>query len=263
MDASLSISKKDESSFNKILNDLSYALREITTEELAIIFKDSALLSIKVTIKTKKDALKNAASAVKNISIRYRKDGIIQSAKNDAKRLGDFAVSLPDKAKDIYNNFLDLTREEQIEAVSVTILTTAIFFASAGGLNLEGGLPDLDIDISGIQHHRNFFSHSILIGLGVEFTGRFSLNVLEKIKNRMPNDRHPVWDRVYNIIDSHKDKAIAAMWLGIGAHMLKDSGLFGGGVTPYKDLPFSMPMEAHKGLFAANGVASGIMGMRK
>ncbi|MHB8337656.1 MAG: hypothetical protein ACYDEE_09575 [Ignavibacteriaceae bacterium] len=262
MESAISLAKVNNDFFKKVIDDLKYALKDLSSEELFLIFKDSAISSLKVTYNTKKDSLKRTSDFIKSTVKRYHKDGIIQSAQDDAKRINDFIALLPGKAKDVYLNFLKLSRGEQIEVVSVTILTVAIFFASAGGIDLEGGLPDTDIAVMGIQHHRNFISHSILIGLGVEFTGRFSLNMLEKVKNRMPIDRHPVWDSVYNFIDKHKNKAIAAMWLGISAHLLKDSGIFGVGVSPYKDLPFSMPIEAHQGLFAANGAASTIFSIK-
>ena len=38
----------------------------------------------------------------------------------------------------------------------------------------------------------------------------------------------------------------------------KDSGVFGHGVKPYTGIPLEMSMEAHQGLFAANGTASAI-----
>ena len=258
----LVLSPGQKSTFDKIVSDLKYALKDLTSEELFAIFKDASVHSFKTTLQTKKKALINTASFLDKTITRYQGNGFLNSAKADAKKAGDFLLSLPDKAQNVYANFLKLKREEQIEVVVVTIMTVAIFFATSGGTDLEGGLPDTDIAITGIGHHRNFISHSILIGLGVEFTGRFSISTLNHVRNRMPFDKHPLWDTVYNYIDKHKEKAVAAMWLGIGAHLIKDSGIFGGGVTPYKDLPFSMPVEAHQSLFAANGVVSGMYGVQ-
>ncbi len=262
MNTALVIRAEKRELFQKIISDLKYALKDLTTEELLQIFKDASLQSFKTTIKTKRQTLKNAGSFIKNTYVRYKKNGIIESVQSDAERFENFLTSLPGKAKSVYDNFLKLKREEQIEIVAVTIITVAIFFAAGGGLDMEGGIPDTDIALMGIEHHRSFLTHSIFIGLGVEFVGRFSLLTLQRIKNRMPADRHQIWNTVYNYIDKHQEKAIAAMWLGVGTHLLKDSGMLGHGVTPYKDLPISMPMEAHQGLFAANGIASGIFGVK-
>ena len=67
---------------------------------------------------------------------------------------------------------------------------------------------------------------------------------------------HKFWDFSNNYINKNKGIAIGAMWAGISAHLLKDSGLFGHGVKPYNGLPVELSMDAHENLFAANGTAS-------
>jgi hypothetical protein len=262
MESLLILTQSQKSFYYKLASDLKYALKDLTQEELWKIIKEAAKLSASTTYQKKKDSLKRTGTFLKRTYDRYNQNGIIESVKSDAIRVKDFTLALPEKAQAVYNNFIKLKREEQIEVAVVTILTIAIFFAAAGGTDLEGGIPDTDLTIGGVAHHRNFITHSILIGLGIEFTGRFSILTLERIKNRMPTDRHEIWDKVYGYIDKHKEIAISAMWLGIGAHLIKDSGVFGGGVTSYKDLPISMPMEAHEGLFAANGIASSIFSVK-
>jgi hypothetical protein len=74
----------------------------------------------------------------------------------------------------------------------------------------------------------------------------------------LPNGHHSFWEKSNNYINKHKGVAVGAMWAGIGAHLLKDSGIFGHGVKPYVGLPLEMSMEAHQGLFAANGAAASI-----
>lgn len=142
-------------------------------------------------------------------------------------------------------------------------MTLGIFFAAGGGLDFEGGLPDTDIAVGGIGAHRSIYTHSILLGFGVEFTARFGIMNLNELRHRLPADHHPAWDKIYHFMDSNKHLFIGAMWVGIGTHLLKDSGLFIGNSKPYADLPVSMPMDAHNGMFAANGVASAVFGAQK
>lgn len=260
MENILSLTPEKKLLFEKIISDLRYACKDLTTDELLQIFKDASFQSAKAVYKTKKQAIINTSALVKSIYQRYKLNGVVESAKADAKRVNDFVISLPDKMQNVYHKFLKLKREEQIEVVVVTILTVAIFFAVSGGTDLEGGVIDLDLAIGGLGHHRSIFTHSIFIGLSIEFVGRFTLNTLEKVKNRMPIDRHQIWDKVFGYIDKHKEKAVGAMWLGISAHLLKDSGIFGHGVTGYKDLPFSMPMEGHQSAITTNAILSGILG---
>jgi hypothetical protein len=220
--------------------------------------------SIKATYVSKKNSLKNFAGLSqkalelgKETISRYKAEGVKNSALNDLKKAGNFASEVPSRIKNIYDNFLSLPREKQIETVASAVLITAIYLSCCGGLDMEGGLPDMDIAIAGIGHHRSIFSHSIILGLGIELLGRLMILVLGKIRDRFPEDHHEVWDKTYNFIDNNKDKAIAAMWLGIGAHLIKDSGIITGGVKPYTDLPIKMSREVHQATFAINGMTAG------
>lgn len=244
--------------FNRLIEELKYALSGFTSKEIREIFFESAKFAGIVTYETKKNSLKNTGKFIKKTYQRYRDEGVSHSAKNDTKRAGDFIAGLPQRSKELYNDFIKLPRDQKIEVTAVTILTLSIFFATAGGFDLEGGLPDSDITISGIDAHRSVFTHSIIIGLGVEFAARFGILVMEKMHGRLPDNHHEVWDRVYGFIDKNKNLALGAMWAGIAAHLLLDSGIIGGDVKPYQQLPNGLPMETHQGLFTANSLASGI-----
>lgn len=258
MENSLSLNARTNPVLQQLFDELKYALSQLSKEDLSKIFLESAKIASLATYNSKKKAVENIIDFSTSTFNRYKKDGVKLSLKNDGNKLLHFINSLPAKTKKIYSDFIVAPREKQVEIVAITIFTLIIFYLSAGGFDFEGGLPDSDIAISGIGNHRNYFSHSILIGLGVEFTGRFGILTLNQIKFRLPNPHHKSWDLVYGFIDKNKELAIAAMWLGIGCHLLKDSGLITGGIKPYSDLPFSMPIEAHQGMFAANGVASTI-----
>lgn len=246
--------------FQKLFDELKYALKDLSSQELKEILIESSTIAVKDTYNSKKNSIKNTYIFLKKNIDRYKKDGVAESFKHDMDSIQKFLVNLPEKIKVIYNNFLSLDREKQIEIVAITIISVAIFFAASGGLDFEGGLPDTDIALMGIGDHRNVVSHSILIGLGIEFTGRFGILTLGKIRNRLPLNHHVIWDKVYLFLDNNKNIAISAMWLGIGTHLLKDTGIISGGIKPYTGLPVEMSMEGHQGLFAANGIASMMFG---
>lgn len=258
MENSLSLNARTNPVLQQLFYELKYALSQLSKEDLSKIFLEAAEIASLSTYNSKKKAVENIWDFSTSTFNRYKKDGIKLSLKNDGNKLLHFINSLPAKTKNIYSDFIVAPREKQVEIVAITILTLIIFYLSAGGFDFEGGLPDSDIAISGIGNHRNYFSHSILIGLGVEFTGRFGILTLNQIKKCLPNPHHKSWDLVFGFIDNNKELGIAAMWLGIGCHLLKDSGIITGGIKPYSDLPFSMPMETHQGMFAANGFASTI-----
>jgi len=258
MENSISLSARKNPILQQLFYELKYALSQLSKEDLSKVFLEATKIATVSTFNSKKKAVENIMNFSTSTFKRYKNDGVRLSFKNDGNKLLHLINGLPTKTKKIYSDFIVAPKEKQIETVAITVLTLIIFYLSAGGVDFEGGLPDADIAISGIGNHRNYFSHSILIGLGVEFTGRFGILTLNQIKNHLPNPHHKSWDLVYDFIDKNKELAVAAMWLGIGCHLLKDSGIITGGIKPYSDLPFSMPMEAHQGMFAANGVASTI-----
>ena len=169
---------------------------------------------------------------------------------------------MKDKSLAFKNNFLDKTKDEKIEILSVGLMGLLIFFASAGGEDFEGGIPDLDLNV-GIGCHRHIVSHSIITGFMIEFLMRSGIEILDKSYENLPNGHHKFWDSASDYIHKHKGFAIGAMWAGISVHLLKDSGIFGHGMKPYNGIPFELSTDTHQGLFAANGTASAIFSASK
>ena len=247
-----------DSQFETLFNELVYALRSLSSDDLSKIFLQASGMAISSTWKSKKKAVDQTVKFSKDLFRRYKDDGIKNSLQNDMNRVKDFTLKLPEKSKDLYNKFISLPPDQKVETVAILILTLSIFFISAGGLDFEGGIPDTDIILGGIGNHRNIFSHSVVVGLSIEFVCRFAILILENIKNRLPIPHHPVWDRVYNFVDSNKNLAFSAMWLGIGTHLIKDTGLFAHLTKPYSGLPVDMSIGGHKALFMTNGLASDV-----
>jgi len=248
----------ENDSLKQFIDELKFALKKLTDEDLKKVFIEASKIAARTTYNAKKKSIINVADFAKRTYKRYNENGFLKSVYDDGVSAKEFISSLPEKVTTTYDLFIKQPREKQIEVIIVAILTLSIFYLSAGGADFEGGLPDTDIALAGIDAHRSVFTHSILLGLSLEFTGRFCLLLLKKIQQSLPSNHLPVWDKIFNFLDNHSDKAIAAMWLGIGVHLLKDSGFLTGGVKPYADIPVGMPMDAHQGLFAANGIASTI-----
>lgn len=258
MESSLVLSGKQELLLQQLLYELKYSLKKLSDEDLKIVFLEATKSASVSTINSKKKALNNFVKFTTSTIERYKENGIINSLNEDSRNIVNHIKQLPEKTKNIYDFFINSPRDKQIEIIAVAILTISIFYLSSGGLDFEGGLPDTDIMVGGIGFHRSIFTHSIIIGLGVEFLGRFGILIFEKIRNNLPIAHHKSWDKIYDFLDSNKNYAISALWLGIGIHLLKDTGIIVGNVKPYVDIPNGLPMEAHQTLFAANGVASSI-----
>ncbi len=255
----------NNSNLKHILEDMRYAASEINRSDLYEMFLTAVKESGSEMWQTKKNAVKNtwsllkkgAEAACEKVS-EYRQKGAKQAFSEDIEELKDFVGSLPDKTKKIYTDFMELPKEQQTETALAVFFTIGIFFASCGGLDAEGGLPDTDIAIGGIGMHRSIFTHTVFMGLGLEFCSRFSLIFFNKIQQRLPEDKHPVWDKVYNFMNNNKHLFLGAMWLGIATHLLKDTGIITGGMKPYSELPNGLPIDVHQSLLDANTAASAI-----
>ncbi|HPN37757.1 MAG TPA: hypothetical protein PL041_05095 [Melioribacteraceae bacterium] len=256
MSRSLSFTAAEEQLVKQLYKELKFALQSFTLEEYQKIFAEASKDSIKSTIKSKAEVANKLKFMAVGIYDRYKNKGVKEAAKEDIDKIKSGIEELPTKVNNIYYNFCLKSNEEKIEIIASLILTASIVFAAGGGTDFEGGLPDLDIAIGGIDAHRNIFSHSILVGVVGEFVLRLAYGVLEKVFSRLPQKHHFLWDRVGGFLQRNKSNTIMAIWMGIGIHLIQDAGLFAGATKPYVGLPVSMPMEFHQSLFAANGIAA-------
>jgi|GEM_PF-4899478 len=110
-------------------------------------------------------------------------------------------------------------------ALAIALLVTV-------GLDIEGGLPDLDL-VGGIKKHRNILTHTILVGLALEFLMR-SLVILSDVVQKngfMPRSR--LLKAVSRFYEKHHIVGIRGMWFGLFLHYLKDSSYFSLRTKPY------------------------------
>lgn len=277
----IKLNKTQESELERIYEELIESLKKTYSEEqisqlLFSVLKESSVQ----TYQSKKDMTVTLFQSVGKLSGKafkfgkekvqtYRKNGFKQEWENDIAfskkiiqdtpgQLKQYGSTLKEKWKTFNQEFLTKTKDEKIEYVATAIMGVMIFYASAGGNDFEGGIPDTDLML-GIGFHRHLLSHSIIIGVLIEIMMRSGVEIINKAYTNLPADHHVFWDNVHHYINKHKGIAVGAMWAGISVHLLQDSGIFGHGMKPYTGIPFEMSMEAHQGLFAANGTASAII----
>ncbi len=87
--------------------------------------------------------------------------------------------------------------------------------------------------------------------------------MLNTVINHLPEEHHMIWDGIKDSIEKNKNTGIAALWLGIAVHLIKDTGLFVGNFQAYKDIPAGLKTEYHQAIMSANGLASAIFGTGK
>ena len=127
----------------------------------------------------------------------------------------------------------------------IIVLTSLLV---SGGPDGDGGAPDWDL-MAGIGAHRSPLTHSIILGSALE-TGIFSLlTLVSLVHDKLPAKRDPWWDLAHSWSERIATRAAQGASIGMAYHLLED-GLLQPGT--YHDLPFSMPLEAHQGLFVLN-----------
>lgn len=71
-------------------------------------------------------------------------------------------------------------------------MSLLLFYASAGGADFEGGIPDLDLKL-GIGYHRNFINYSFVYRIICEFVLRNGFELLNKSYENLHSHDHIFW----------------------------------------------------------------------
>jgi len=134
---------------------------------------------------------------------------------------------------------------------AVTIVAALV---SSGGIDANGGIPDLDLQF-GIGAHRSIFTNSIIAG-GVVEGSLYSVATLVGLTYRhLPVPHDSLWDS----IDRNRDRFLTAVAAGASAgiayHLLIDGTLQ---PDAYHDLAAHMPMAGHEAVLVANATAEAI-----
>ena len=133
------------------------------------------------------------------------------------------------------------------------------FNTGSGGVDGNGGIPDLDL-LAGIGYHRSPLTHTIIAGIVAEGMLLAIIDLAAEIHSRLPHDHDVLWDGLARFGHSFAESASIGLSAGIAWHLLVDAGIQ---PAPYHDLPFSMPIEAHQAVFATNGAAEGVDAARR
>lgn len=126
------------------------------------------------------------------------------------------------------------------------------FYAGSGGLDGDGGIPDLDLVLGGAGMHRSPVTHSIIIGILIDSLALSLIEFIEAVYVYLPRKHSIVWDRTVLQTSAVIATFAGATSLGLAYHFFIDSFIDSG--KAYVGLPFSMPQEMHQAVMLANGV---------
>lgn len=127
------------------------------------------------------------------------------------------------------------------------------FGIGSGGLDGNGGIPDLDL-VAGIGAHRSPITHTVIAGIVAEGFLLAFADLAAEVHGKLPVQHDSIWDGLARIGRPLTESLAIGTSAGLAYHLLVDAFVQPGA---YHGVPFNMPMEAHQTIFAANGVIEG------
>lgn len=129
------------------------------------------------------------------------------------------------------------------------------FMAGSGGADANGGAPDLDISLMGIDAHRSILTHSILIGVIIETAVISLIDLNRRVHKNLPRKHDQFWDNLLTNSERIADAFSRGASTGVAYHLFVDSTFQPGA---YHDLGLAMPIEAHQAILMTNAIAEGL-----
>ncbi|SVD46972.1 uncharacterized protein METZ01_LOCUS399826, partial [marine metagenome] len=164
-------------------------------------------------------------------------------AKQRAAELSVFAL---ERCKDIRNlskTIKYLLRVNPKKTGIQMFMAVMGFNMGGGGLDGDGGIPDLDLLFS-IGHHRSILTHSVLPMIIIEGVCISLIGLVNVVHSNLPLGHDPIWDDIKCNNETVLESFFTGMSLGLAYHLGVDGTLHGDGT--YKDLPFSVPKLGHQ-----------------
>lgn len=129
------------------------------------------------------------------------------------------------------------------------------FLIGSGGVQGDGGVPDLDL-LGGIGAHRSILTHSVISGIVVETLVLGILDLSRTVYRNLPENHDPLWEALNNASGEIFAALSTGLSAGIAYHLGVDATIDGDGT--YKGLLIPLPEGGHDALAAANAAGEAI-----
>jgi hypothetical protein len=247
------------SRFERMASELEYAIRHTSGADMASLLRylasdSGSALFRRVTglaglaeglVKGSAKELVNMVKAYSDERLTEHLGGRVGTASGiTAQAVSNGAKSISSLTRELLANPADAGPK-----LLVLVLSSV---ATSGGIDGNGGAPDLDIPLMGIGEHRSPFTHSILIGSLLEVALLLLTRIVLCTHKNLPSHHDPLWEGIARKSVDILSSAGKGASIGIAYHLMVDAVVQPGA---YHGMPFDMPMEAHQTIFAANAVA--------
>lgn len=190
----------------------------------------------------------------------YKNDGGWEHFSTRINAAKTTSVSTFKSAHGLIKNYsVDLSKNPEKEAPKLIALILG-FLIGSGGIDGDGGVPDLDL-LGGIGAHRSIFTHSIISGIVLETVILGVADLARTIHNHLPLNHDPLWNKLAIESETVVPSLIHGLSAGIAFHLGVDSTIDGDGI--YRDLPVSAPQDVHQAITGVNAVAEGTYASRR
>jgi hypothetical protein len=163
----------------------------------------------------------------------------------------DFSNACSERATAL-SNLVQAIKDKPADVLPGLFFASLGFYTGGGGLDGNGGIPDLDIPLMGIGAHRSPLTHSIIAGIGFETLCLASLGMFTAVYYNLPDNHLPFWDNLHKQLEENGALFLLGGSAGIVYHLSVDTLVQ---PHPYHDLPFAMPIESHQTVMGLNALA--------
>lgn len=241
-----------------LFGELSGALAQAPKERLHAWGKEAVALLGRITwrrVKNFGSLLKRMGGATleeaKDAKKAYGQNRLKEHANSRAKSIATNATEISARLKESLSNIRAALEANPKETAPAIIVSLLAFVAASGGVDGDGGAPDLDL-VAGIDAHRSIFTHSVLSGAVIETLLVSCAQLIALVHDFLPEQHDPIWDA----IAKHKDQYLAAAAqgasIGVAYHLFVDSSIQ---PAPYHDLLGEHSLPFHQGVMGANAAA--------
>lgn len=253
----------------RLASELRHALRSVRAEDVAACVAPIPRDVVRAAAKRGQMLVSFARSAVQWVGgeacqlVRAARHGRGGSHLN--KRLSAFQLQAKRRMEGLRKSLQDLphlaraARQRPSEVLPELVGAVLGFAAGSGGLDADGGIPDLDL-LLGIGAHRSPLTHTMIIGVGAECVALSLSRLINLVHAKLPHNHDPIWDELHAAAQQGVAGARAGTSLGLGFHLLADGTLQVGALH---GLGVALPMEAHQALIGFSGAAEAGVGVER
>lgn len=182
----------DESRMMRIMAELSHALRQTDRETLKAWGNRSGKWLWTLLLR-RGSAFARLAGKLVHAGIAEGR-GLEQLGDRSAAAI-DVSISFAQGGKLALKQIRQALRDDPQRNIPRLVAGVLDFHAGSGGLDGNGGIPDLDL-AAGIGFHRSLLTHSILAGVLAEGLLVAIVDLSGEIKDRLPEVHDPLWDKL-------------------------------------------------------------------